>query len=90
MQTEGKDLSQLDEVTSNPDEQLPRLIEFVQAQAIKLEYSERIAPARGLSYLGLIQLLTKVTPAKEFSTLVHVLAHLCGAEIYVAPASGRA
>jgi hypothetical protein len=49
LQTEGKDLPQLDEVTGNPDEQLPRLIEFVQAQGIKLEYSEKIAPARGLS-----------------------------------------
>jgi homeodomain-containing protein len=88
LQTEGKDLPQLDEVTGNPDEQLPRLIEFVQAQAIKLAYSEKIAPAIGLSYGGLIQLLPKMTPAEEFSTLVHVLAHLCGAEIHVAPASG--
>ena len=75
LQTEGKDLPQLDEVTGNPDEQLPRLIEFVQAQGIKLEYSEKIAPARGLSYGGLIQLLPNLTAAEEFSTLVHELAH---------------
>ena len=75
LQTEGKDLPQLDEVTGNPDEQLPRLIEFVQAQGIKLEYSEKIAPARGLSYGGLIQLLPNMTAAEEFSTLVHELAH---------------
>jgi hypothetical protein len=75
LQTEGKDLPQFAEVTGNPSEQLPRLIEFVQAQGIKLEYSEKIAPARGLSYGGLIQLLPKMTPAEEFSTLVHELAH---------------
>jgi hypothetical protein len=89
-QTERKDLPQLDEVTGNPEEQLPRLIEFVLAEGIKLEYSEEIAPARGLSYGGLIQLLPKMTPAEEFSTLVHGLAHVCGAEICVAPALGRA
>jgi antirestriction protein ArdC len=75
LQTEGKDLPQLDEVTGNPAEELPRLIEFVQAQGIKLEYAEKIAPARGLSYGGLIQLLPNMTPAEEFSTLVHELAH---------------
>ncbi len=75
MQTEGKDLPKLDEVTGNPDEQLPRLIEFVQAQGIKLEYSEEIAPARGASYGGLIRLFPNMTPAEEFSTLVHELAH---------------
>jgi hypothetical protein len=75
LQTEGKELPQLAEVTGNPDEQLPRLIGFVQAQGIKLEYSEKIAPARGLSYGGLIQLLPNMTAAEEFSTLVHELAH---------------
>ncbi|HYK50532.1 MAG TPA: ArdC family protein, partial [Terriglobales bacterium] len=44
LQTEGKDLPQLDEVTGNPAEELPGLIEFVQAQGIKLEYAEKIAP----------------------------------------------
>ena len=75
LQTEGKDLPQLTEITGNPDKQLPRLIEFVQAQGIKLEYSEKIAPARGLSYGGLIQLLPNMAAAEEFSTLVHELAH---------------
>ena len=75
LQTEGKDLPQFAEVTGDPAEQLPRLIEFVQAQGIKLEYSEKIAPARGLSYGGLIQLLPQMTPAEEFATLVHELAH---------------
>lgn len=74
-QTEGAELPKLDEVQGNPAEQLPRLIEFVKSQDIKFEYSENIAPARGLSYGGLIRLLPNMTPAEEFSTLVHELAH---------------
>jgi hypothetical protein len=55
-----------------------------------LNYSERIAPAKGMSYGGKITLLTGMKPAEEFSTLVHEIAHLCGARIYVAFASGWA
>ena len=74
-QTEGAELPKLDEAQGNPAEQLPRLVEFVKSQNIKFEYSENIAPARGLSYGGLIRLLPNMTPAEEFSTLVHELAH---------------
>jgi hypothetical protein len=55
-----------------------------------LSFSERIAPAKGLSHGGKITLLSGMQPAEEFSTLVHEIAHLCGAGIYVAPASGCA
>jgi hypothetical protein len=74
-QTEGAELPQLDEVTGNPEEQLPQLIGFVKSQNIKLDYSEGIAPARGMSYGGAIRLLPNMTSAEEFSTLVHELAH---------------
>ena len=74
-QTEGAELPKLDEVQGDPAEQLPQLIEFVKAQNIKFEYSDNIAPARGLSYGGLIRLLPNMTPAEEFSTVVHELAH---------------
>ena len=55
-----------------------------------MNYSERIAPAKGLSHGGKITLLSGMQPAEEFSTLVHEIGHLCGAEIYVAFASGCA
>ena len=74
-QTEGAELPKLDEVQGNPAEQLSRLFAFVKSQNIKFEYSGNIAPARGLSYGGLIRLLPNMTPAEEFSTLVHELAH---------------
>ena len=45
---------------------------------------ENIAPARGTSAGGKITLLPGQSPAEEFATLGHELAHLCGVEIYVA------
>jgi hypothetical protein len=67
-----------------------RLFKFVEAQGVELNYSERISPAKGLSYGGKITLLLGMQPAEEFSTLVHEIGHLCGAKIYVAIASGCA
>ena len=52
-----------------------RLFAFVQSQGVELNYSERIAPAKGLSYGGRITLLSGMQPAEEFSTLVHEIAH---------------
>ena len=65
-----------------------RLFKFVEAQSVELSFSERIGPAKGLSYGGKITLLLGMQPAEEFSTLVHEIGHLCGAEIYVALAPG--
>ncbi|MGA7795318.1 MAG: hypothetical protein WCA19_19935 [Candidatus Acidiferrales bacterium] len=67
-----------------------RLFKFVESQSVELSFSERIAPAKGLSHGGKITLLSGMQPAEEFSTLVHEIAHLCGAEIYVAFAPGNA
>jgi hypothetical protein len=66
-----------------------RLFKFVESQSVELSFSERIAPAKGLSHGGKITLLSGIQPAEEFSTLVHEIAHLCGAAIYVALATGR-
>lgn len=74
-QTEGKELPTLDEPKGDVSSQLPRLIEFVKEQGIKLEYSEKIAPAKGTSYGGAIRLLPNMTDAEQFSVLVHELAH---------------
>ncbi|HEY8670254.1 MAG TPA: tyrosine-type recombinase/integrase [Terriglobales bacterium] len=40
-----------------------------------MNYSERIAPARGLSFGGRITLLSGMQPPEEFSTLLHEIAH---------------
>ncbi len=47
----------------------------MESQNIKLRYSEKIAPAKGLSSGGRITLLTGMQPAEEFSTLVHEMGH---------------
>ena len=74
-QTEGKELPVLTEVQGDVSGYRERLIEYVESRNIKLNYSEKIAPAKGMSYGGKITLLTGMEPAEEFSTLVHETAH---------------
>ena len=74
-QTEGKELPNLTDVEGDVTGYRERLIEYVESQGIKLSYSEKIAPAKGLSSGKRITLLTGMQPAEEFSTLVHELAH---------------
>jgi antirestriction protein ArdC len=75
-QTEGKELPELSErVTGNVGEYRERLVDFVTAQGITLEFKESIAPALGMSYGGRIAILPGQGAAEEFSTLVHELAH---------------
>lgn len=74
-QTVGKDLPQIGTVQGDPKEHTDRLRGFAEAQGIAVEYSEQIAPARGVSSGGKITLLLDQSAAEEFSTLAHELAH---------------
>ncbi|MDQ2835178.1 MAG: ArdC-like ssDNA-binding domain-containing protein [Acidobacteriota bacterium] len=75
-QTEGAPLPELSErVKGTVGEYRERLIDFITAQGIQLEFKESIAPALGMSYGGRIALLPGQGAAEEFSTLVHELAH---------------
>ena len=75
-QTEGKDLPELSErVTGDVGESRERLVDFILAQGIQLEFKESIAPALGMSYGGRIAILPGQGEAEEFSTLVHELSH---------------
>ena len=74
-QTEGKELPTLTEVQGDVSGYRERLVQFVAAQGIELNYSERIGPAKGLSHGGKITLLLGMQPAEEFSTLVHEIGH---------------
>jgi len=75
-QTEGAELPELSErVSGSVGENRKRLIAFIAAQGIELEFKETIAPALGMSYGGRIAVLPGQAPAEEFSTLVHELAH---------------
>ena len=74
-QTEGKELPTLTEVKGDASGYLERLRAFVEGNAIKLFYSDRIAPAKGTSSGGTITLLEGMEPAEEFATLVHEIGH---------------
>jgi hypothetical protein len=75
-QTEGAPLPDLSErVKGEVGEYRERLIDFIIAQGIELEFKESIAPALGMSYGGRIAVLPGQAAAEEFSTLVHEIAH---------------
>lgn len=74
-QTEGKPLPELARVSGDPQENLAKLKQFVEAQGIKLSYDRMIAPADGVSMGGHIALRPNLSPAEEFSVLTHELAH---------------
>jgi len=74
-QTEGKELPTLTEVQGDVSGYRERLAKFAEARGVTLNFSERIAPAKGTSFGGKITLLSGMQPAEEFSTLVHEIAH---------------
>ncbi len=74
-QTEGAELPEHAKVSGDAGPNRDRLIEFINAQGIELEFNGTIAPAMGVSYGGRIALLPGLSQAEEFSILVHELAH---------------
>jgi antirestriction protein ArdC len=74
-QTEGAELPELREISGDVGENRDKLIAFIERQGIELVFTERIAPALGMSYGGRIAILPGQSKAEEFSTLVHELAH---------------
>jgi hypothetical protein len=75
-QTEGADLPEFEHtITGEVGTHRDRMIAFLAAQNIKLEFNEKIAPALGVSYGGKIALLPGQSKAEEFTTLVHETAH---------------
>lgn len=75
-QTEGAELPELSStVKGEVGDKLDKLADFTTAQGIRLEYSDKIAPARGMSYGGLIRILPNMEPIETLATFVHELAH---------------
>ena len=74
-QTDGAELPAMREISGNVGENRDRLISFIERQGIELVFTERNAPALGMSYGGRIAILPEQSKAEEFSTLVHELAH---------------
>ncbi len=75
LQTEGAELPELRGISGDVGENRDKLIAFIERQGIELVFTERIAPALGVSYGGRIAILPGQSKAEEFSTLVHELAH---------------
>jgi hypothetical protein len=74
-QTEGAELPEVRGISGDVGENRDKLIAFIERQGIELVFTERIAPALGMSYGGRIAILPGQSKAEEFSTLVHELAH---------------
>ena len=74
-QTDGQPLPEIGSVNGDPREYHERLAKFIADQGITLEHSQDIAPARGTSSGGKITLLPGQSPAEEFATLSHEVAH---------------
>ena len=74
-QTEGVELPAMREVYGDVGENHDRLVSFIERQGIELVYTEKIAPALGMSYGGRIAILPGQSRAETFATLLHELAH---------------
>jgi hypothetical protein len=74
-QTDGADLPQMEQVQGDAGENYDRLLAFIEKQGIELVFTEKIAPALGVSYGGRIAILPGQSSAETFATLVHELGH---------------
>ena len=74
-QTEGAELPAMREVSGDVGENYDRLVSFIKEQGIELVFTEKIAPALGMSYGGRIAILPGQSKAETFATLLHELAH---------------
>jgi hypothetical protein len=74
-QTEGKELPKLGGIEGDPGEKLLRIEEMIREKGIELSYEESLGGALGVSQGGKISVLSSLSLAETFSTLVHELAH---------------
>jgi len=74
-QTEGEELPDLHRVAGEPGEKLLLLHRAVETFGIRIAYDEHLNGADGVSKGGEIALLEGLSPAVEFNTLAHEVAH---------------
>jgi len=74
-QTEGEPLPSLGEAKGDPGSFADRLKNLVKQMSIELEFADELGGALGVSRGGRITIQNGLSPAQEFSVLVHELAH---------------
>ena len=74
-QTNGKPLVEFARVQGDPADYIERLKEYIAEQGIKVEYSDNIGLAEGISYGGVIKIKEGLSAAETFSVLVHEMSH---------------
>src|SRR5258707_8245955 len=74
-QTDGEPLPEFAQVKGDPRGFTERLKAMITDAGISFNYSEKIAPAKGMSCGGLITLLAGMDAGEEFAVLVHEYAH---------------
>ncbi len=74
-QTDGEPLPEFTRVGGNPNGHTEALKDFVAGKGITLEYADDIGTADGVSCGGRIKLRLGLSPAEEFATIVHEVAH---------------
>ena len=74
-QTDGEALPEFATITGDPGVYTERLKQLAAGRDIAIEYSDAIAPAKGMSSGGKITLLPDLEPAESFAVLAHEIAH---------------
>jgi antirestriction protein ArdC len=74
-QTDGEPLPPFATVKGDPMQFTATLETLIGERGIALEYTDRIAPAKGMSSGGRIEVLPGLPAAERFSVLAHELAH---------------
>jgi len=74
-QTDGKPLPEFAQAGGDPGEYTGRLMAFAAEQGIKVEFSDALVSAHGMSAGGKIVVRKGLSSAEEFSVLAHELAH---------------
>jgi hypothetical protein len=82
-QTDGEPLPAHCEASGDPGAKTGLLKTAILERGIALEYVDELGGALGTSSGGRIRLLNGLSPAMEFTTLVHEHAHLCSPGGYV-------
>ncbi len=74
-QTEGEPFAELATASGDPGEHLKNLKALIESHGIALSYAEELGGAEGMSKGGAIVIKNGLSPASEFSVLVHEFAH---------------